>query len=78
MEHILTMPRLGLNMEEGTIIQWYIKPGISFTEGTPICEIESEKTVSDYEAPCDGTMIEWLVEPEGTVQVGEPIAKYLV
>ena len=76
MEQLLTMPRLGLNMEEGTIIQWYVAIGEQFSAGTPLCEIESEKTTSDFAAPCDGVMVAHLVAPEEAVAVGEPIARY--
>ena len=33
MSTILKLPRVGMNMEEGTIVEWFVKPGEKFLEG---------------------------------------------
>ena len=70
---IISMPRLGLNMEEGTILSWFVKAGDEFDEGEALCEIESEKTTSDLEAPCKGKVVNIIVEEDQSVEVGAPI-----
>ena len=43
---VLTMPRLGETMEEGTIAAWLVAPGAAFRRGEAILELETDKTVS--------------------------------
>ena len=69
------MPRLGLTMEEATLLRWLYKEGDSFKEGEVIFEIETDKVTSDIEAPFSGTLKKILV-PEGeTVPVSTPVAE---
>ncbi|MSO60064.1 MAG: 2-oxo acid dehydrogenase subunit E2 [Ilumatobacteraceae bacterium] len=44
------MPKLGLTMEEGTIIEWLAEDGASVTPGMPVLRIETDKVESDVEA----------------------------
>ena len=61
------MPKLGLTMEEGTIIEWLVDDGQEVSAGDPVLRIETDKTETDVEAPADG-----LLRPSG--QVGETFA----
>ncbi len=71
---VLTMPRLGETMEEGTIASWLIAPGATFRRGEAILELETDKTVVEYPALGDGMLVETLVGPGDVVTVGAPIA----
>jgi pyruvate dehydrogenase E2 component (dihydrolipoamide acetyltransferase) len=74
MKHIV-MPRLGLTMEQGTLLTWRINEGEAFQEGDIIFEIETDKVASEIEAPFSGKLIKILV-PEGeTVDVSTPVAE---
>ena len=53
-------------MEEGTIGRWLKAPGDVVTSGDPLCEIETEKVTTTYEAPLSGRLIE-IVAHEGDV-----------
>jgi len=75
---ILTMPRLGETMEEGTIVGWLVKPGEAFQRGAPLLEVETDKTVVEYPALGDGTLEEVLVKEGDRVSVGAPIARVKV
>ncbi len=44
------MPKLGLTMEEGTILEWLVQDGASITPGMPVLRIETDKVESDVEA----------------------------
>lgn len=71
----IVMPRLGLTMEEATLLRWVCQEGDSFKEGDVIFEIETDKVTSDVEAPFSGTLAKILV-PEGeTVPVATPVAE---
>lgn len=66
----LEMPKWGLSMEEGTLLQWLLKEGDSFAKGQEVCEIETSKIVNVFEAPFAGTLRRVLVGPGETVPVG--------
>jgi pimeloyl-ACP methyl ester carboxylesterase len=75
---LLTMPRLGETMEEGTIVGWLIRPGETFRRGAPMLEVETDKTVVEYPALGDGVLEEILVKEGDRVSVGAPIARVTV
>lgn len=70
----LEMPKWGLSMEEGTIVQWLVPEGGSFTKGQEICEIETSKIVNMFEAPFDGILRRVICQVGETVPVGAVIA----
>ena len=39
----LKLARVGMNMEEATIVKWHKQPGESFKRGEILYEIETEK-----------------------------------
>jgi pyruvate dehydrogenase E2 component (dihydrolipoamide acetyltransferase) len=71
----LLMPKLGLTMEEGTIVEWYIGEGDSFKSGDLIYAVETEKLTNDVEANEDGEILEILVHEGETVEVKTPVAR---
>jgi pyruvate dehydrogenase E2 component (dihydrolipoamide acetyltransferase) len=68
------MPTLGLTMEEGTIVEWFRKPGESFKEGDALFSVETDKAVLDVEAEADGVLVEVLVAAGELAAVGVAIA----
>ena len=50
------MPKLGLTMEEATVIGWLVADGEHVSVGQPICEIETEKVTEELEAEAEGTL----------------------
>jgi pyruvate dehydrogenase E2 component (dihydrolipoamide acetyltransferase) len=48
------MPKLGLTMEEGTIVTWLVADGSDVSAGTPVMLIETDKTETEVEAPTGG------------------------
>lgn len=70
----IIMPKTGMAMEEGTIIEWFIKPGDKVSKGDILAELETDKSTMEYESDYEGTVLE-LVYPAGeTVKVTLPIA----
>src|SRR6266536_6192624 len=68
------MPKWGLAMKTGLVVEWLKHPGDAVQQGEPIVEIESEKASNEVEAPATGTL-RFLVVPEGQhAAVGEAIA----
>lgn len=75
MKAALRLPRISMNMEEGTIVAWRKRPGDAFTQGEILYEIETEKATQEVEAPCDGRLVE-ILAPEGeTVEVGAEVCR---
>ena len=50
----VVMPKWGLSMQEGTIIQWLVQEGEPVAMDEPLLEVETEKMVSVVEAPAAG------------------------
>lgn len=70
----LLMPKLGLTMTEGVLMEWKIAPGDRFARGDVVFVVETDKAATDIEAEVDGQMKERLVDEGETVPVGAPVA----
>ena len=57
MAELIQMPKLGMDMEEGTILKWLKQVGESVKKGEPIAEIETDKSSMELEAPCNGNLL---------------------
>src|SRR5262245_49670972 len=51
-----TMPKLGLTMEEATIIEWLVPDGGELVEGAAALRIETDKVETEVEAPSSGVL----------------------
>ncbi len=74
MATILSMPKWGLSMKTGLIVEWLKKPGEAVQEGEPIVEIESEKATNEVEAPVTGIMRTIEIQEGDSAPVGAAIA----
>ena len=74
MAKYVIMPKLGFNMDQGTVVQWLKKEGDAIEEREEVLEIETDKTVMPVEAPCSGVLRKILVAEGETVPVTLPIA----
>ena len=50
------MPKLGLTMEEGTIVDWLVADGTEVAQGMAVLTIETDKVASDVEASGSGVL----------------------
>ena len=71
---LVEIPRVGLVMESARLVRWLKAVGDKVTQGEPLVEIETEKSVLEIEAAIDGQLVEILVQPDEEVAVGAPIA----
>ena len=77
-DQILVMPKFGLTMTEGMVSEWLVAPGQAFSAGQPLVAIETDKAVTELEAPAAGVMLSHLAPVGSTLEVGEPIATWAV
>lgn len=64
------MPRLGLTMQEGTVVEWRVSPGDAVRAGDTILVVESEKAAVDVAAFATGVVAAIYAEAGATVAVG--------
>ncbi|MBT3257257.1 MAG: 2-oxo acid dehydrogenase subunit E2 [Deltaproteobacteria bacterium] len=62
----VAMPKWGLTMKEGKIVNWLIKEGDPVKKGQDLFEVETEKITNIVEALADGILFQ-IVVPVGTV-----------
>ena len=73
----VTMPKLGLTMEEGTIIEWRKKEGEEVKKGEILYVIETEKVTFEVEAPESGILAKIVAKEGDVVPVGGVVAYIL-
>ncbi|MDA8353351.1 MAG: dihydrolipoamide acetyltransferase family protein [Firmicutes bacterium] len=70
----ILMPKLGMSMEEGTVVEWLKNEGDKVEKGEPVVTISSEKTEIEVEAPDSGVLTP-IVPQDGVVPVSEVIGR---
>ena len=70
----INIPKLGVSMSEGTLVEWLVQDGESVTEGQVLYRIETDKVENDVESPVAGVVRITGVEGE-TYDGGDPIGE---
>jgi pyruvate dehydrogenase E2 component (dihydrolipoamide acetyltransferase) len=68
------MPKWGLSMTEGKLIDWLVDEGEDVTAGTELVEVETEKIAGTVEAPTDGVLRRRVASDGQVVPVGGLVA----
>lgn len=68
------LPSLGADMDEGTLLEWHVKPGDEVKRGQVVALVDTTKAAVDVECWDEGTVDELLVEPHTRVPVGAVLA----
>jgi pyruvate dehydrogenase E2 component (dihydrolipoamide acetyltransferase) len=63
------MPKLGLNMTEGILLNWLVEDGNKVNRGEAIFELETEKVTNEAEAKSDG-ILRHAAQPGDVIPVG--------
>jgi pyruvate dehydrogenase E2 component (dihydrolipoamide acetyltransferase) len=74
MAELVTMPKLGFDMAEGTLVRWVKAEGDSVAKGDVIAEIETDKATVEVETSHSGVMFRHLAEEDTALPVNAPIA----
>ena len=70
----ITMPSMGADMTEGTIVKWLKNEGDKVSKGDKLAEIETDKTVVEMESYNEGILKKILVKEGTKIGVGKTIA----
>lgn len=68
------MPKLGFDMQEGTLIRWVKVENEQVNKGDVLAEIETDKATVEVAASFSGVVLRQLVGEGDVVPVGSPIA----
>ena len=71
------MPKYGMTMTEGYLVEWLVKEGDYIDEGKPLFTVETEKSNTDVEATSSGYLTGIRFHEGDNVPVGEILA-YIV
>jgi pyruvate dehydrogenase E2 component (dihydrolipoyllysine-residue acetyltransferase) len=74
MAETVTMPKLGFDMAEGTLVRWVIQTGEPVQKGAVLAEIETDKATVEVESNFEGILAQQLVQAGAVVPVNTPIA----
>ena len=74
MAETVSMPKLGFDMQEGTLVRWVKNEGEQINKGDVLAEIETDKATVEVESSASGTVRKLLVGPGSVVPIGSPIA----
>ena len=65
MATLVHLKKMTWTMEEGLIAKWLKHEGDKVSEGEGLCEVETEKTTDEIQAPVSGTLLK-IFHKEGT------------
>ena len=74
MAEFFLMPKLGMDMEEGSVVKWLKAEGDTVAKGEALAEIETDKSSVEVEAPCGGTVLKIYAAEGDAYPCGAPIA----
>src|ERR1700690_489255 len=74
MAETITMPKLGFDMAEGTLVRWVRNEGENINKGDVLAEIETDKATVEVESSASGVVRKLLVDQGAIVPIGAAIA----
>lgn len=66
----ITMPKWGLSMLEGKVMEWLVDEGTELKLGDPVMDIETEKIANTFEALDAGILRRKVAEPDEVLPIG--------
>jgi pyruvate dehydrogenase E2 component (dihydrolipoamide acetyltransferase) len=70
----VALPSLGADMDEGTLLEWHVRPGDAVKRGQVVAVVDTTKAAIDVECWDDGTVDELIVEPGTRIPVNTVLA----
>ncbi len=69
----IIMPKLGLTMEEGTVLKWLKHEGDHIEKGESVLQIQTDKVEYEVESPTEGVLHRTLAEEGQVIPCGEVV-----
>ncbi len=74
MKYVFNFPDLGEGLEEGTILEWYVKEGGDRVKvGDLVVQMETDKVVADIPSPKSGIITACYGAAGDVIPVGSPL-----
>ncbi len=70
----VTMPKWGLSMKTGKIVEWFVSEGDTIAKGDDVVDIETDKIAGTVESPVEGPVRRIIAEPGSDLPVGAVLA----
>lgn len=68
--HLLTMPKWGLTMKKGTVVEWLVEEGVEVRPGLDLVDVETDKILSAVTANASGILRRKVAREGEEVHVG--------
>ncbi|CAM3163721.1 dihydrolipoamide acetyltransferase family protein [Sporolactobacillus spathodeae] len=69
----IIMPKMGMGMSEGTVVEWLKSKGDTVKKGESVVSISSDKIEKEIEAPEDGILLDIEAEADDVVAIGKAL-----
>jgi pyruvate dehydrogenase E2 component (dihydrolipoamide acetyltransferase) len=73
MAKIIELPKLGMTMDEGVVVKWYIKEGDEIKKGDILFDVETDKVTQGVESEESGFVLKIYIKEGETIPVGEKL-----
>jgi pyruvate/2-oxoglutarate dehydrogenase complex dihydrolipoamide acyltransferase (E2) component len=73
-EVVVRIPKLGMSMQDGELIEWLVADGDTVQEGQVLYLLGTDKVEQEVESPVAGT-VRLVAEPGATYEVGTELAR---
>ena len=70
----VTMPKWGLSMKTGKIVEWFVAEGDTVDKGDDLVDIETDKIAGTLESPEGGLLRRIIAEPGADLPIGAVLA----
>ncbi len=75
MRYIFNFPDIGEGLDEGTILEWYVKKGQAVKVGDSLVKMETDKVVADIPSPREGVIVSTFGKIGETINVGNALVE---
>lgn len=75
MRYIFNFPDIGEGLDEGLILEWYVKTGQAVKVGDALVKVETDKVVADIPSPREGVITALYGKTGETIHVGNALAE---
>lgn len=75
MKYVFNFPDMGEGLEEGTVIEWFVKEGQAVKAGDILVKMETDKVVADVPSPKTGTILKRYGAEGDVIHVGKPLVE---